>query len=69
MAATAAALGGFSVAAIDVAIMILLAVQLIASLDRLSPAPVTVAAIASMARFAVARRGARGCLAARAGLA
>jgi hypothetical protein len=67
LAATAAALGATSVAAIDLGIIILLGLQLIAGPDRLSPVPVSAAAIASLARLAIARRGARHCLAARAG--
>jgi hypothetical protein len=68
LAATAAALGGLSAAGIDLAIIALLAIQLIANLGKLSPAPVTAAAIASLLRLALARRGARKCLAARAAL-
>jgi hypothetical protein len=68
IAAAAAALGGFSAAAVDLAIIALLGIQLIASLGTLSTVPVTAATIASLGRLILARRSARQCLAARAAL-
>jgi hypothetical protein len=63
-----AAIAGFGAAAADLAIFILLTSKLASAPAALAPAPVLAAAIASLARFTLARRAARHCLAARAAL-
>ena len=69
LAATTAAISGFSASAADVAIFALLASKLASAPGALAPVLVTVAAVASLARLTLARRAARRCLAARASLA
>jgi hypothetical protein len=69
IAATAALVGGFSAAALDLAIIALLVVQVPAGLGRLATLPVLAAAIASLARLTLSRRAARRCVHARASLA
>jgi HAAS len=68
LAPATAAVAGFGAAAADLAIFVLLASQLASAPSTLAPAPVAAAAIASLTRLTLARRGARRCLAARAAL-
>lgn len=67
-ATTTAATGAYSAAVADLAIFALLASQLLSTPGHFDPAPVTVAAIASLTRLTLAQRAARRCLAARAAL-
>ncbi|HUY48606.1 MAG TPA: permease prefix domain 1-containing protein [Streptosporangiaceae bacterium] len=69
IATTTAAIAGFGAAAADAAIFLLLASQLVSAPSILAPAPVAAAAVASLTRLTLARRGARHCLSARATLA
>ena len=69
MAATTAAMAGFGAMVADAAVFVLLASQLFSAPSRLAPAPIAVAAAASLTRLTLARRGARRCLSARATLA
>ncbi len=69
LAATTAAISGFSASAADVAIFALLVSKLASAPGAIAPVPVTVAAVASLTRLTLARRAARRCLAARASLA
>jgi hypothetical protein len=62
-AAITAAVGGIGSAATDLVILAILAVQVVARPHSLSPLPVTVAALASSARFVFARRAAHRCMA------
>jgi hypothetical protein len=68
-APTAAAIASFGAVGADAVGLALLAVELIAAPGRLSPLLATAAALASVARIAFARRGARRCLALRAAVA
>src|SRR5262245_43849056 len=67
-APAAAALAGTCAAAADTIILILLASQLAIAPGRLSAAPVSAAAAASLTRLTLARRAARRCLAVRTAL-
>ena len=68
LAPAAAAIAGFGAMTVDLIIFVLLASQLAAAPGRLTPAPVAVAAAASLLRLTLARRAGRRCLAARAAL-
>lgn len=69
LAPATAAICGFAAMATDATIFVLLAGKLATAPGTLAPAPVTVAAIASLTRLALTRRATRRCLAARAALA
>jgi len=68
IAAATAATAGFGAVAADLAIFALLASQLTSAPGALAPLPVAAATAASLARFTLARRAARKCLAIRATL-
>jgi hypothetical protein len=68
LAPAAAAIAGFGAMAVDLIIFVLLASQLAAAPGTLAPAPVAVAASASLIRLTLARRAGRRCLAVRAAL-
>jgi hypothetical protein len=68
-APTAAAIAGFGAVGADTLGLALLAAELVAAPGRLSPLLAAAAVVASVARIAFARRGARRCLALRAALA
>lgn len=68
VAPAAAAIAGFGAVAADVAVFILLASKLASAPAALAPAPVLLAATASLTRLTLARRAARNCLTARAAL-
>lgn len=68
-APTAAAVAAFGALGADGLGLLLLAVQLVTGLERLSPIPATVAAAASVARLLLAKRAAGHCLAIRTSLA
>jgi hypothetical protein len=69
LAATTAAISGFSIMAADMAVFTLLACKLVSAPGTLAPVPVTAAAMASLTRLTLARHAAHRCLAARASLA
>lgn len=66
--AATAAVAGYSAAAADLAVFILLASKVASTPAALAPLPVLAAATASLARLTLARRAARHCLTARAAL-
>ena len=68
LAPAAAAIAGFGAMTVDLIIFVLLASQIAAAPGTLAPAPVAVAATASLIRLTLARRAGRRCLAARAAL-
>ena len=68
-APTAAAIAGLGAVGADSVGLVLLTVELAIGPARLSPAPATAAAVASLARIVLARRAAQHCLAVRATLA
>lgn len=68
-APTAAAIAGLGAVGADSVGLALLAAELVIGPGRLSPAPATAAAVASLARILLARRAAWNCLAVRATLA
>jgi hypothetical protein len=62
LVAITAAGGGLGAAVADLAVFILLGVQLFLAPHNLAPAPVAIAALASFVRIALARHAARQCL-------
>jgi hypothetical protein len=62
LVAITAAWGGLGAAVTDLAVLILLGVQLFLAPHNLAPAPVATAALASSVRIALAKRAARQCL-------
>jgi hypothetical protein len=68
LATATAAIAGFGAMAVDLIIFVLLASQLAVAPGTLAPAPVAIAATASLIRLTLARRAGRRCLAARAAL-
>jgi hypothetical protein len=68
LAPAAAAIAGLGAMTVDLIIFVLLASQIAAAPGTLAPAPVAVAAAASLIRLTLARRASRRCLAARAAL-
>lgn len=68
LAPATAAIAAFGAATADLAIFVLLASQLVSAPSTLAPAPVAVAAAASLTRLTLASRAARHCLATRASL-